>query len=223
MASVAGVAKPYQGIVRTPSGTGVETDSNRKPARPAAAAGSPVVVDLSARAKALSIGVSLAQPFKTPEEDIQERTDVLAGKLSDLLKRAGIPSDETISLKVDNFGHVTADGPYKKKIEAYFADNPDSKELRAIVEFRTLQATLQALEALAEEKKAARNDQDAEKANTRFLTRSSEIQRLDGQVTLQNGKLTTGAQDYITSLKVPTTADDIVARDQALDRLAAFA
>lgn len=123
---------------------------------------------------------------------------------------------------MDKYGRVTADGPYRKKIEEYFADNPDAKEPRAIVEYRALQATQQALEALAREKKAARNDDETGEANTRFLARANDIQRLDGQVTLQNGKLTTGAQDYITSRTTPVTADDVMARDQASDRLAAF-
>lgn len=226
MASISGLAKDFQGTApataSAKSDAAAGKDSAPKPAKADAAIGSAVIVELSAQAKALSTGAVTPQLFKTPEEDIQQRTEVLAGKLNDFLKRAGIPADEAISLKVDKFGRVTADGPYKKKIEEYFADNPDAKELRAIVEFQALKATQLALEALAKEKKAARNDDETEKANTRFLTRANDIQRLDGQVTLQNGKLTTGAQDYITSLTIPVTADDVMARDQALDRLAAF-
>ncbi|TCR64977.1 hypothetical protein [Bosea sp. BK604] len=226
MASISGLSKDFQGASSTAasakSDAATGNDTAPKPARATAALGSAVIVELSAQAKALATAGVTPQLFKTPEEDIQQRTEALAGKLTDVLKRAGIPADETISLKVDKFGRVTADGPYKKKIEEYFADNADAKELRAIVEYRTLQATQQALEALAREKKAARNDDETQEANTRFLTRANDIQRLDGQVTLQNGKLTTGAQDYITSRTVPVTADDVMSRDQALDRLAAF-
>lgn len=225
MASVSGVtAEAASALQKSVSGAaGAKTDKRTDPTSAkadAAPVGAAVVVDLSAQAKALS--AALLQPSRTMDDDIQERTNALVGKFSDFLERAGIPADEAISLKVDKFGRVTADGPYKKKVEEYFADNPDSKELRAIVEFHAMRATQQALEALAEEKRAARNDGETEKANTRFLTRANEIQRLDGRVTLQNGRLTTGAQDYIASLKVPETADDVMARDQALDRLAAF-
>lgn len=225
MASISGVTAEPKGASPkiVPGALGATTDKGAKPTpikADAAAVGSAVIVELSAQAKAAS--TAALQPFKTLDEDINERTNALVGKFSDFLERAGIPADEAITLKVDKFGRVTADGPYKKKVEEYFADNPDSKELRAIVEFQTMRATQQALEALAKEKKAARNDDESEKANTRFLMRASEIQRLDGQVTLQSGKLTTGAQDYITSLRIPATADDVAAHNQALDRLAAF-
>jgi hypothetical protein len=227
MASISGLAKDLPGtspkIASATSGAATDKEAGSKPVKAdAAAMGSAVIVELSAQAKAFAAGTVAPQLFKTLDEDIQERTDILAGKFDDFLKRAGIPADEAISLKVDKFGRVTADGLYKKKVEEYFADNPDSKELRAIVEFHAMRATQLALEALAKEKRAARNDDEAEQANTRFLTRANDIQRLDGRVTLQGGKLTTGAQDYITSLKKPANADDVMAREQALDRLAAF-
>lgn len=97
MASISGLPKDFQGTSSTrasvKSGAAAGKDTAPKPPKADAALGSAVIVELSAQAKALTTAGVSPQLFKTPEEDIQQRTEALAGKLNDVLKRAGIPAD----------------------------------------------------------------------------------------------------------------------------------
>ena len=177
------------------------------------------MIDLSSRAKALA-STLFSKTTSTAEDMLRDREDAFASKLAGVLKKAGIPADEKVSLSVDKNGVVTTDSPYKKTIEQYFKDDPDAaKELKQIADLSAMVATQKALEAKKNEQAAAKDDDDRAKADTRFLQRSTTIQNLSGRVTFAAGKITTGADDYVMAMTQASTPEEASARAAAVDRL----
>jgi hypothetical protein len=158
-------------------------------------------VELSDQAKALlQLQKDLSMTF---EERLQKRSDALAEKLSKAFAKINVNLDEAVRLKVDKFGNVTSEGPWKEKIEEMFRDDPDlAKELKEISALNALKAAQTALELYNKEKGAPGSEQQSE-AWTRYNVRSMNIQTLSGVISLQDGKLRSAAVDYIDTITDP--------------------
>lgn len=170
-------------------------------------------VTLSDRAKAIldkakadkSATEQLALSF---DESLQKRTDALTAKLTDAFKKLNVNLDDAVRLQVDKFGNVTAEGPWKAKIEKYFADNPDvAKELKEISGLNALKAANAALELYNKEKgSSAPGSKQQQTAWSNYNARSMNIQTLSGVISLKDGQLRSAALDYIDSIADPTGA-----------------
>lgn len=116
--------------------------------------------------------------------------------------------DDAVRLQVDKFGNVTAEGPWKAKIEKYFADNPDvAKELKEISGLNALKAANAALELYNKEKgSSAQGSKQQQSAWSNYNIRSMNIQTLSGVISLKDGQLRSAALDYIDSIADPTGA-----------------
>ena len=159
-------------------------------------------VELSDQAKALlELQKDLSMTF---EERLQKRSDALAEKLSKAFAKINVNLDEAVRLKVDKFGNVTSEGPWKEKIEKLFRDDPDlAKELKEISALNALKAAQTALELYNKEKGQTGSAQQSE-AWTRYNLHSMNIQTLLGVISLQDGKLRSAAVDYIDMVTDPT-------------------
>ena len=159
-------------------------------------------VELSDQAKALlQLQKDLSMTF---EERLQKRSDALAEKLSKAFAKINVNLDEAVRLKVDKFGNVTSEGPWKEKIEKLFRDDPDlAKELKEISALNALKAAQTALDLYNKEKGAPGSEQQSE-AWTRYNVRSMNIQTLSGVISLQDGKLRSAAVDYMDMITDPT-------------------
>ena len=159
-------------------------------------------VELSDQAKALlELQKDLSMTF---EERLQKRSDALAEKLSKAFAKINVNLDDTVRLKVDKFGNVTSEGPWKERIEKLFRDDPDlAKELKEISALNALKAAQTALDLYNKEKGAPGSEQQSE-AWTRYNVRSMNIQTLSGVISLQDGKLRSAAVDYIDMITDPT-------------------
>ncbi|ABE40470.1 conserved hypothetical protein [Rhodopseudomonas palustris BisB5] len=116
------------------------------------------VVTLSDRAKAV---LDKANADKTAAADLtlsfdeilQKRSDALTSKLTKAFSGLNVNLDEAVRLQVDKFGNVTTEGPWKAKIEEFFAKNPDlAKELKAIAGLNALRAANTAVDLYNKEK-----------------------------------------------------------------------
>ncbi|MGO3933043.1 hypothetical protein NP284_32605 [Rhodopseudomonas pseudopalustris] len=159
-------------------------------------------VELSDQAKALlQLQKDLSMTF---EERLQKRSDALAEKLSKAFAKINVNLDEAVRLKVDKFGNVTSEGPWKEKIEKLFRDDPDlAKELKEISALNALKAAQTALELYNKEKGAPGSAQQSD-AWTRYNLHSMNIQTLSGVISLQDGKLRSAAVDYMDMITDPT-------------------
>lgn len=142
------------------------------------------------------------------DESLQQRTDALTAKLTDAFKKMNVNLDDAVRLQVDKFGNVTAEGPWKAKIEKYFADNPDvAKELKEISGLNALKAANAALELYNKEKgSSAQGSKQQQSAWSNYNIRSMNIQTLSGVISLKDGQLRSAALDYIDSIADPTGA-----------------
>lgn len=178
-----------------------------------AATGAVDTVTLSDRAKAIldkakadkAATEQLALSF---DESLQKRTDALTAKLTDAFKKLNVNLDDAVRLQVDKFGNVTAEGPWKAKIEKYFADNPDvAKELKEIAGLNALKAANAALDLYNKEKgSSAPGSKQQQTAWSNYNARSMNIQTLSGVISLKDGQLRSAALDYIDSIADPTGA-----------------
>ena len=179
-----------------------------------AATGAVDTVTLSDRAKAIldkakadkAATEQLALSF---DESLQKRTDALTAKLTDAFKKLNVNLDDAVRLQVDKFGNVTAEGPWKAKIEKYFADNPDvAKELKEISGLNALKAANAALELYNKERgSSAPGSKQQQTAWSNYNARSMNIQTLSGVISLKDGQLRSAALDYIDSIADPTGAN----------------
>ncbi|MFT3941676.1 hypothetical protein [Rhodopseudomonas sp.] len=193
----------------TPSATASTTSQSST----TAATGAVDTVTLSDRAKAIlekakadkAATEQLALSF---DESLQKRTDALTAKLTDAFKKLNVNLDDAVRLQVDKFGNVTAEGPWKAKIETYFADNPEvAKELKEISGLNALKAANAALELYNKEKGAsAPGSKQQQTAWSNYNARSMNIQTLSGVISLKDGQLRSAALDYIDSIADPTGA-----------------
>ncbi|QDL98046.1 hypothetical protein FLL57_12315 [Rhodopseudomonas palustris] len=180
---------------------------------PQASAATADTVQLSERAKAIldkanADKAATANLTLSFDEMLQQRTDALTAKLTDAFKKMNVNLDDAVRLQVDKFGKVTAEGPWKEKIEKFFEDNPDlAKELKAIAGLNSLKAANAALELYNKEKgSGGPGSKQQQSAWTSYNIRSMNIQTLSGVISLKDGELRSAALDYIDSIADPTGA-----------------
>ncbi|UZE51534.1 hypothetical protein [Rhodopseudomonas sp. P2A-2r] len=173
-----------------------------KPAAPA------VVIVLSERAKA-TLDKAEADKAATADltlsfdEILAKRSDALSSQLAYAFGKLNIPPEFATRLRVDKFGNVSSEGPWKEKIEKMFADAPElAKELKAVSGLNSLKAAQTALDMYNEEKKSANKQEQAEAWKT-YNIRSINIQALSGVMTMKDGRLRSAAVDYIDMLADP--------------------
>jgi hypothetical protein len=140
---------------------------------------------------------------ETFDERLAKRTDALSEKLSKIFDKMNIPPEYATHLKVDKFGNVSAEGPWKEKIEKMFRDSPElAKELKDVSGLSSLKAAQTALDMYNEAKKSSNKQEQAEAWKT-YNIRSINIQALSGVMTMKDGKLRSAAVDYIDMLADP--------------------
>ncbi|ABD88654.1 hypothetical protein [Rhodopseudomonas palustris] len=179
-------------------------------AAPASTTTAAAKVELSEHAKAMlakaqADAQAVADLKMTFDERLEKRSDALAQKLTKAFAFFNVNLDDSVRLQVDKFGNVTTEGPWKKKIEKLFADDPDlAKELKAIAGLNALKAASTALELYNKEKGATAGSKQQQEAWTKYNIRSINIQTLSSVMSLTDGKLRSAAVDYIDAIADPT-------------------
>jgi transketolase len=193
----------------SPPTSAVATAPAKAAVTDAAKAATPaVVIALSDRAKA-TLDKAEADKAATADltlsfdEILAKRSDALSAQLAYAFGKLNIPPEFATRLRVDKFGNVSSEGPWKEKIEKMFADAPElAKELKAVSGLNSLKAAQTALDMYNEEKKSANKQEQAEAWKT-YNIRSINIQALSGVMTMKDGKLRSAAVDYIDMLADP--------------------
>jgi hypothetical protein len=173
-----------------------------------------------AKAKAdLAATANLTLSF---DEILAKRTDALTKTLTSAFAGMNVNLDDAVRLQVDKFGNVTAEGPWKAKIEKFFQDNPDlAKELKTVASLNSLKAAQTDLDLYNKEKGSTPGSKQQSEAWTQYNIRSMNIQTLSGVMTLKDGKLRSAAVDYMDLIADPTgSADPTRTRQDIADRLA---
>jgi hypothetical protein len=212
------------------SGTGPKPAATT-PSGPAS--GAPAdVVQLSDQAKAQLEQTAAAQTAVATiptslDELVAKQTDDLADSLTKAFAAAGIPADEVVRLQVDRFGNVKTEGPYKKKIDEVFKNDPElAKQLKTVAGLNALKAAQQSLDLYNAQKKATSDPKRQADAWTQYNIRAMNIQTLSGVMTLKDGKLRSAAVDYVDMIADPTgegadnaKSDPVAAAKDAANRL----
>lgn len=193
-----------QSIAATRTGTPVDAVAPE----PVAAATNPVATagPLSGGKRTVSLGlITEAQEDSdlSPSfvDMVARKTRDFSKTLMSALEAAKIPTDEPITLTLDASGKVTADGPYKERVEKFFKDNPElAKQLKDIAALNSMVAMNEAMRRFTEAKEKAENDEDLKQATLDYTTQSGTIQSLSGTMVLAEGQLTSGAVSYMSSL-----------------------
>ncbi len=164
------------------------------------------VVTLSDHAKAIldkanADKAAAADLTLSADEILAKRTDALSTRLTAAFKGLNVNLDDAVRLQLDKSGNVTTEGPWKKKIEKLFADDPElAKEFKAVAGLNALKAASTALDLYNKEKGASAGGKQQQDAWTRYNIRSINIQTLSGVMSLKDGKLRSAAVDYIDML-----------------------
>jgi hypothetical protein len=195
--------------------------------KPASASQAPAAfVLLSDRAKAI-IEKAKADEAATEgltdtfDEILTKRTDALADRLSKAFGAMNIPPEYATHMKVDKFGNVTAEGPWKAKIEKMFSDDPAlAKELKEVSGLNALKAAQASLDLLTEQKKSTNSEAKQAEAWKNYNIRSINIQTLSGVMTMKDGKLRSAAADYMDMIADPTGLNSVTSRQDFANRLA---
>lgn len=215
-------SKPDPSAAKTSTTTTATTPGTQAPADK---------VELSEHAKAMLAKAqadadAMADLKLTFDERLEKRSDALAEKLTKAFAYLNVNLDDSVRLKVDKFGNVTTEGPWKKKIEKLFADQPElAKELKAIAGLNALKAASTALDLYNKEKGETAGSKEQQAAWTKYNIRSINIQTLSEVMSLTDGKLRSAAVDYIEAIADPTGANasgaDAVAKQREVsNRLA---
>ncbi|KIZ33657.1 MULTISPECIES: hypothetical protein [Rhodopseudomonas] len=207
------------------AGTASTPTTGTKPAN--ATAGQPTdSVELSDRAKAI-LAKSAADKAATADlsltfdEILQKRSDALSSKLTKAFQGLNVNLDEAVRLQVDKFGNVTTEGPWKKKIEKLFADDPElAKEFKAVAGLNALKAANTALELYNKEKGSVAGSKEQQQAWTQYNIRSINIQTLSGVMSLKDGSLRSAAVDYIDTIAKPHGDGSVASQKDIANRLA---
>jgi hypothetical protein len=192
-----------------------------------AKAAAPVdLVELSDRGKAIvekakadaAVAADLSLTF---DERLQKRTEALTAKLTEAFGKLNVNLDDAVRLYVDKSGNVSSKGPWAKKIEKFFADNPDlAKEMKAITGLNALKAANAALDLYNTEKGSTIGSERQDQAWVRYNIRSINIQRLSGVMSLKDGKLRSAAVDYIDTIAHPYGDGSVASQKDIANRLA---
>jgi hypothetical protein len=215
------------------AGSASSGSATRPAAANASGSGAADVVQLSDKAqatlaKAKADQAATANLTLSFDEILAQRTDALTQTLTDAFAKLNVNLDDAVRLQVDNFGNVTTEGPWKKKIEKLFQDRPDlAKELKEIAGLNSLKAAQTALDLYNKEKGSTLGSKQQSAAWTQYSIRSINIQTLSDVITLKDGKLRSAAVDYIDMIADPSGAgaaksqsDPATARRDVADRLA---
>jgi hypothetical protein len=184
------------------------------------------VVSLSDRAKAIiekakADRVATEALTDTFDEILTKRTDALADRLSTKFAKMNVPPEYATHMKVDRFGNVTAEGPWKAKIEKMFSDDPAlAKEMKEVSGLNALKAAQASLDLYTEQKKSANTDAKQADIRKNYDLRSINIQALSGVMTMKDGKLRSAAVDYMDMIADPTGIESGTSRKDFASRLA---
>lgn len=185
-----------------------------------------VTVALSDRAKAIIDKAKADQAATesitdTFDEMLTKRTDALADRLTKIFDKMNIPPEYATHMKVDKFGNITAEGPWKAKIEKMFSDDPAlAKELKEVAGLNALKAAQASLDLYNEQKKATNSETKQAEAWKNYNIRAINIQTLSGVMTMKDGKLRSAAVDYIDMIADPTGINSAKSRQDFASRLA---
>jgi hypothetical protein len=195
--------------------------------KPASAPAAPAAfVSLSDRAKAIIEKAKADQAATegltdTFDEMLTKRTDALADRLSKAFEKMNIPPEYATHMKVDKFGNVTAEGPWKAKIEKMFSDDPAlAKEMKEVSGLNALKAAQASLDLYNEQKKSTNSEAKQAEAWKNYNIRSMNIQTLSGVMTMKDGKLRSAAVDYMDMIADPTGISAAKSRQDFASRLA---
>jgi hypothetical protein len=195
--------------------------------KPASASQAPAAfVSLSDRAKAIIEKAKADQAATegltdTFDEILTKRTDALADRLSKAFGAMNIPPEYATHMKVDKFGNVTAEGPWKAKIEKMFSDDPAlAKEMKEVSGLNALKAAQASLDLYTEQKKSTNSEAKQAEAWKNYNIRSMNIQTLSGVMTMKDGKLRSAAVDYMDMISDPTGLNSASSRQDFASRLA---
>jgi hypothetical protein len=207
---------------KTPLAPAIAQGAGPSPANSASA----TKIDLSDRAKSI---IAKAQADLHAASDItlsfdeilNNRTEALGERLSKIFGNLNVPPEYATHLKVDKFGTVTAEGPWKAKIEKMFSENPDlAKELKEVSGLSALKAAQASLDLYTEQKKATTDEKKQAEAWKNYNIRALNIQTLSGVMTMKDGKLRSAAIDYVDMIADPTGINSGKSRQDVADRLA---
>jgi hypothetical protein len=152
---------------------------------------------------------------------LTKRTDALADRLSKAFEKMNIPPEYATHMKVDKFGNVTAEGPWKAKIEKMFSDDPAlAKEMKEVSGLNALKAAQASLDLYNEQKKSTNSEAKQAEAWKNYNIRSMNIQTLSGVMTMKDGKLRSAAVDYMDMIADPTGINAAESRQDFASRLA---
>jgi hypothetical protein len=185
-----------------------------------------VTVALSDRAKAVIDKAKADQAAAenitdTFDEMLTKRTDALADRLAKIFDKMNIPPEYATHMKVDKFGNITAEGPWKAKIEKMFSDDPAlAKELKDVAGLNALKAAQASLDLYTEQKKSANSETKQAEAWKNYNIRALNLQTLSGVMTMKDGKLRSAAVDYIDMIADPTGINTARSRQDFANRLA---
>jgi hypothetical protein len=222
MTAIATTASPVTALPAKPA----QTAAAGSTAKTAAALNPVDLVELSDRGKAIvekakadaAVAADLALTF---DQRLQKRTEALTAKLTEAFGKLNVNLDEAVRLYVDKSGNVSSKGPWAKKIEKFFADNPDlAKEMKAITGLNALKAANTALDLYYQEKGTTIGSKQQQAAWTNYNIRSINVQALSGLMSLKDGKLRSAAVDYIDTIAHPYGDGTVASQKDIANRLA---
>lgn len=121
---------------------------------------------------------------------VARKNQELADTLMSALQALKIPTNEPITLRLDGAGRVTADGPYKEKIEKMFEERPElTQQLKDVAGLNAMLALNEAMRRFSAAKKSARDDDERGLAEATYLSDCLNIQARADTMVLAEGKL----------------------------------
>lgn len=116
------------------------------------------------------------------------------------LQAAKIPTDEPIILHLDGAGNVTADSPYKERIEKMFKEQPElAKQLKDVSALNSMVALNEAMRQFSESRKNARDDDERSLAEATYLSDCLNIYARSDTMILDGGQLMSPAIAYMAT------------------------
>ena len=125
---------------------------------------------------------------------VAKKNQELAKTLMSALQALQIPTDEPITLRVDGAGRVTADGPYREKIEKMFEQRPElTQQFKDVSALNSMLALNEAMRRFSAARKNARDDDERSRVEASFLSDCLNIQARSNTMVLAEGKLVSPA------------------------------
>ena len=164
--------------------------------------GSGVAAPLSGGSRTLSPGIfTKAQDSEAPSltpatlaDMVAERAKAFSKTLAEAFKAANIPTDQPIAPHVDGAGRVTAEGPYKERINKLFQERPDlEKEFKDIAALNAIVALNGAMRHFSQARKDTRDEDERSRAEATYLSNCLEIQSRSNTMVMVEGQLVSSA------------------------------